>query len=162
MTSAADTTNRQTTTSSLLKLRGFLAEAMTLRSERKATANWQRAQRMAWGDHHHESDMQSAGDDMILVDSTVTITVPPEPSVSTPSAPGSAATSKLGALAKAGVAAALIGSGAGAAVGIPLGLSALKDLLTPQPAATAPAAPDSSGGESVTSPRYLLELGKPE
>lgn len=70
--------------------------------------------------------------------------------------------SKLGALAKAGVAAALIGSGAGATIGIPLGLSALKDLLKPQPAATAPAAPDSTGGESVTSPRYLLELGKPE
>lgn len=160
MTSATDTTNRQTTTSSLLKLRGFLAEAMTLRSEKKATANWQRAQRMAWGDHHHDSDMQSAGDDMILVDSTVTITVPPEPAAK---APGSAQPSKFGALAKAGIAAALIGSGAGATVGVPLGISALKDLLIQeQPAATAPAAPDSTGGESVTSPRYLLELGKPE
>ncbi len=118
---------------------------MTLNSERKATANWERAQRLAYGQHHRDSDL--AGDEMILVDSTLTINHAPP--VNTHNNPADTSPESLrtnletgaghsepppsrrmaGTLAKLALGTALMGTGAGAAVGVPLLLSGGRDVV---------------------------------
>lgn len=170
MSNATSSTQAEVEIDDLLKQRGQLAladqamlladQAANLKTSREVTRAHHRMYLPGFQDEE-PADMQ-----LVFGDLTVNQTVPvaQQPTDGNAVMPGSGQPSKFGALAKAGIAAALIGSGAGATVGIPLGLSALRDLLKPQPAATAPAAaPESTGGgESSTSPRYLLELGKPE
>lgn len=47
--------------------------------------------------------------------------------------PSASPTNKLGALAKGAIAAALIGTGAGSAIGIPMAIDAVRDFLKPAP-----------------------------
>lgn len=155
------------TADSATKLRATIAEAMTLDSSRKATANWERAQRMAYGDHHRESDF--AGEEMILVDSTLTINhAPPvlpsradDQASTSPESSGSPKASRrsspVGTLAKLAVGAALVASGAGMGIGLPLLLSGGKgvvDQVVNKPAETSSAGVPGKGVE------YILELGK--
>lgn len=147
-----------TTADSMTKLHSVLAERMLKQSDAMATANWERGQRAAWGSSHREDD--GGSEEMILVDSTVTITQhAPAPSnvrsgdvslghaqsTTSPTMP-SPTKSGLGKLAKVGIAAALIASGGGAAVGVPMLIDTLTKPPTPavQPA-TPTTQPQGSG-----------------
>ncbi len=65
------------------------------------------------------------------------VAAPQMSEVAPPSAPTAA--KKLGGLAKAGIGAALIATGVGGALGLPLALNGLKQFLTPAPQVAAPA-----------------------
>lgn len=168
------------TADSATKLRATIAEAMTLNSERKATANWQRAQRVAYGQHHRDSDLQ--GEEMILVDSTLTINhAPPiNPHDTHPgTSPESLRTNQdagaghsepppsrrmAGTLAKLALGAALMSTGAGAAVGVPLLLSGGKDVVeTVLAPAKQPHSADSDPSRKAPPKQdlqYVLEFAK--
>lgn len=160
------------TADSLTKMRHVLAEQSLVNSQRMANANWERGQRAAWGPHYREGD--GGGEEMILVDSTVTIhqAAPVTGSAADASSPASPATaSKAGTLLKLAAGAALVASGAGAGVGLPLLLSGGADVAkavgssppasqgTDAAPAPVPVAAPSSSNPSGGS--WILELVKP-
>lgn len=168
------------TADSATKLRATIAEAMTLNSERKATANWQRAQRLAYGQHHRDSDL--AGEEMILVDSTLTINHAP-PTNTHDTHPGTSSESlrtnletgaghsepppsrrMAGTLAKLALGAALMSTGAGAAVGVPLLLSGGRDVvetvLAPEKQPHSTPADGASQQPARGGLQYILEFAK--
>ena len=125
-------------------------------------ANWERGQRAAWGESHREDD--GGSDEMVLVDSTVTITnhAPAASNASRgdvslghdppPAKSPSPTKAGLGNLAKSGIAAALIASGGGAAIGVPLLIDTLMKSST---SAVQPATPTPQQGSGVR-----FELGR--
>lgn len=153
------------TADSLTKMQMTLAEAAILQSRRNADANLERAQRAAWGENYRPSD-RASGEEMILVDSTVTITnngatpatASPEsrsqcrtdPALPTKTPAGRSA----GTLAKLALGAALTASGAGAGLGIPLLFSGGKDVVEAVSEKAAATKTDARPGSGWT-----LELG---
>lgn len=102
----------------------------------------------AWGDEKAADEVVDTSEGMINVDSPTTVTHnyytdPNTPKKETPSA--------LGTLAKMAIGAGLISTGAGAAVGVPLLIDALKDGKTVVERKT----------DNVPIPAYTLDLGPP-
>lgn len=155
------------TSDSVTKMHDVLSERMLLESSRMSSANWKRSQRLAYGEACKESDI--GAEEMILVDSTVTITthnavVPGDASAAGLSQSGrvpdlptkTPAGSSAGPLLKLAAGAALVASGAGAGVGIPLLLSGGSEVVqnvSERASETQPARPKQSQS-------WTLELGK--
>lgn len=154
------------TADSLTKMHDVLSERMLLESSRMSSANWQRAQRLAYGEACNESDM--GAEEMILVDSTVTIThnttAPTEASAAARSHDRTApalptktpAGSSAGPLLKIAAGVALVASGAGAGVGIPLLLSGGSEVVQN----VSERASETQAERPKQSQSWTLELGK--